>query len=127
MKAVLALVHQPPTRRIFKILFVGLAVIGLIAALMPTAGVGVTHADKALHAAALFCFALLLDLASLRRFWQWKVPVLLAYGALIEVAQSFTPWRFFSGADFVADAAGILLYWLVWKHFLQDMIPHPNG
>lgn len=36
---------------------------------------------------------------------------LLAYGALIEVMQSFTPTRFAEWLDLLADCVGILLGW----------------
>ncbi|MCZ4315471.1 VanZ family protein [Comamonadaceae bacterium G21597-S1] len=36
---------------------------------------------------------------------------LLVYGALIEVLQSFTPYRFAEWNDLLADAMGLLLGW----------------
>ncbi|WP_093069949.1 VanZ family protein [Thiothrix caldifontis] len=118
--------NQPQTRLLMKFLFVTLALLGIVAALLPGSGEGLPHADKLLHAGALFGFALLLDLATTRSFWRWQVPILLSYGAFIEIAQAFTPWRSFSVADFVADATGILLYWLLWRLALQRIVPHAN-
>jgi hypothetical protein len=119
MKTVLTtlLTLQPQARRRLKFLFLCLAAIGLAVALLPMDGMGLefNNRDKLAHAGAFFGFAMLLDMATLRRFWYWKAPVLLAYGALIEVLQAFVPWRSFSLADLAADALGILLYWLVWR------------
>ena len=39
--------------------------------------------------------------------------LLLAYGALMEILQSFAPSRFMSLGDLVADVAGLSLGWLV--------------
>lgn len=119
--------QQPQTRLVLKFIFVGLALLGIVAALMPTSGVSFSHVDKVLHAGALFGFALLLDLATTRSFWRWQVPVLVFYGGLIEILQSLTPWRSFSVGDFAADVLGILLYWLLWRLALRKVIPHDNG
>jgi VanZ family protein len=60
-----------------------------------------------------FGVALLLDLATSRSpFWVWKGLPLLIYGGGIEVAQYFTEFRSFSLADWFADFAGILLYYI---------------
>ncbi len=122
------ILNQPQIIRILKFLFIGLALLGIGAALLPGVGSnGFPHADKLMHATALFGFAVLLDLASPRSFWRWKAPVLLGYGALIEVLQAFTSWRSASLADLAADATGILLYWVVWRLALQRIVPHPQG
>lgn len=110
-----------------KFLFISLALLGIVVALLPGGGEGFPYADKLMHAGALFGFAALLDLATPRSFWRWKFPVLLCYGAVIEVVQAFTTWRSASVADLVADAVGILLYWLVWRVALQRIVPHHNG
>ena len=122
------ILNQPQIIRILKFLFIGLALLGIGAALLPGVGSnGFPHADKLMHATALFGFAVLLDLASPRSFWRWKAPVLLGYGALIEVLQAFTSWRSASLADLAADATGILLYWILWRLALQRIVPHPQG
>ncbi len=122
------ILNQPQIIRILKFLFIGLALLGIGAALLPGVGSnGFPHADKLMHATALFGFSVLLDLASPRSFWRWKAPVLLGYGALIEVLQAFTSWRSASLADLAADATGILLYWILWRLALQRIVPHPQG
>jgi VanZ family protein len=65
--------------------------------------------DKLYHAAAFAAFTVWFGgLVELRRLW-WVALGLLGYGALIEVAQSFVPYRQADGFDLAADAAGILL------------------
>ncbi|OQX12533.1 MAG: VanZ family protein [Thiothrix lacustris] len=115
------------TRLLLKFLFVVLAGLGIVAALLPSGGQGLPYADKLMHAGALFGFALLLDVATTRSFWRWQVPILLCYGVFIEIVQSFTTWRSASLADIAADAAGIGLYWLLWRLMLQRIVPHDNG
>ncbi|MEB8432413.1 VanZ family protein [Cocleimonas sp. KMM 6892] len=69
--------------------------------------------DKLIHVIVFFGFALLMDLATSRSpFWLWKGLPLLIYGGGIEVAQYFTEFRSFSLADWFADFAGILLYYI---------------
>ena len=128
MQAILSrlTVIYPQTRAILRVLFVMLMVIGVVIALMPMDGVVIleNNRDKIAHALAFFAYAGLLDLATLRSFWRWQLPLLAGYGALIEVLQAFTPWRSFSGWDFLADTSGILLYWLLWRLVLHRFIRH---
>ncbi|WP_020394835.1 VanZ family protein [Thiolinea disciformis] len=105
-------------QRYLKILFVVLLLLGLVAALMPTEDLPKAN-DKMMHTFAFFGFAALLDMASNRNFLRFQVPILLGYGILIECLQYFTTWRSFSVADFVADALGVLLYWLLFRAILQ--------
>lgn len=112
---------QAVEQHYLKWLFIVLLLLGLVAALVPSHVVdpGFLVSDKLAHAVAFFGFAFLLDLATKRSFFGFQVPLLLAYGAGIEVLQSFTPWRLFSVADFAADALGILMYWLLFRAWLR--------
>ncbi|WP_428244360.1 VanZ family protein [Gynuella sp.] len=68
--------------------------------------------DKVNHLIAYFGLALLIDAAFPKRsFWGIKVLSLATFGILIEVAQSFFPYRTFSLADWGADLIGLLLYY----------------
>lgn len=119
---------RPYVRKWLKYLFIGLASIGLLVSLMPMSQkLGVNQIDKLMHATAFFGLALLLSLASLRNFWRWQAPVLLFYGALIEILQAFVPWRSFSFADLVADATGILLFWLLRNALLKGWALHAEA
>jgi VanZ family protein len=65
--------------------------------------------DKLYHAVAFALFAIWFGgLVQLRRLWVVAAG-LLAYGALVEVAQSFTSYRRADGFDLAADALGILV------------------
>jgi VanZ family protein len=81
-------------------------------------GVG---ADKWVHAAS---YAVVAGLAAATRGWGRRVPALVAvvvavaaFGAGVEVAQSFVPGRTASGADAVANAVGaavgVAAWWLI--------------
>lgn len=107
-------------RRLLMQLFLILLAVGLVLALIPSPDTGgIEVNDKLMHTTAFLAYAILLDMASSRDFWRFQVPILLGYGALIEVLQSFTPWRMFSLWDFAADALGILLYWLLFRMLLK--------
>ncbi|WP_298613215.1 VanZ family protein [uncultured Thiothrix sp.] len=107
-------------QRVLMQLFLLLLGIGLIFALIPTSDSGVFKInDKILHTSSFLAYAILLDMASNRDFWRFQVPLLLGYGALIEVLQFFTPWRSFSLLDFAADALGLVLYWLLFRWILK--------
>lgn len=64
--------------------------------------------DKAQHAFGFAVLAVLGVLAYPRRPVGWVLG-LLALGAGIEVAQSLTGWRYGDMADWVADAAGVVV------------------
>jgi VanZ family protein len=71
----------------------------------------VDNADKMLHAFTFFCLAALKDMAfPNRRHLFRKVLGLMAFGVLIEVIQSWLPWRSADITDFLADCTGITLY-----------------
>jgi len=94
---------------------------GLWVASLPTGiDVGIQSGDKILHSASFFLFAAWLDLCSQRSFWRFQMPILLAYGALVEIMQAFLPWRSFSMLDLAADLAGVVLYWLLSRLLLRQ-------
>lgn len=115
------------TRQWLKYAFVLLLAIGLVLALMPADYIetGIEYGDKIMHVLAFFGFAVLLDACTRLDFWRFQVPLLLVYGALVEVLQSFTSYRTFSLLDFVADAAGVLLYWLIFRMLIKPRIKVP--
>ncbi|WGZ91069.1 MAG: VanZ family protein [Candidatus Thiocaldithrix dubininis] len=117
------LAHKPQIQRPLRFMTWSLLALGLgIAALPHMPEMNVSHADKYMHMLAFFGFAFLLDISDTRSFWRYKVPILLGYGALIEIIQAFLPWRSFDPLDWVADASGVLLYWLVWYVVLRPLL-----
>lgn len=88
----------------------------------------INHFDKFVH---FFSFSILTVLC----FWAYPATskrkntrlhiqaiAICAFGMFIEIAQSFTPYRFFSWLDFLADSAGVLVIWLIYLRFVI-----PNG
>ena len=117
------LAHKPQIQRPLRLLTWALLALGLVVAAWPSMPeINVSHADKYMHMLAFFGFAFLLDISDTRSFWRYKVPILLGYGALIEIIQAFLPWRSFDPLDWVADASGVLLYWLVWYVVLRPLL-----
>jgi VanZ family protein len=77
------------------------------AAAMPGGG------DKLLHAVGFLLLGFLTDYSMPSApavYWRWQVPLLLLYGAVIELAQSFLPYRSADILDLVADAGGLIVY-----------------
>ena len=73
--------------------------------------VHVTNSDKVLHALAFCTLSLLVDCSFPRsRFGVTKIVMLIGYGILIEVVQSFLPYRSAEVADVLADTLGICVY-----------------
>jgi VanZ family protein len=67
--------------------------------------------DKLDHWLAFFTLSLLADrVAGARLFWVRTLPLLIAYGIGIEVAQYFTPDRHSEVLDVVADSIGAIIY-----------------
>jgi len=69
------------------------------------------NSDKELHFLAFCTLAVLLDFAFPKsRFGWFKILALIGYGILIEVVQSFFPYRSTELADVFADIVGIFAY-----------------
>ena len=87
-----------------------LAILVLALAPMPPSPRSVPNADKVQHAFAFF----VLWVMGARTGW-WRTlalaGMLLALGALIELAQGLTGYRDASWPDLAADAVGIALGW----------------
>jgi VanZ family protein len=97
--------------RAFRLLLAVALTVTAWQALTPAPAVEVPGSDKLLHAAAFFAFAFLADRGwPAARYWLPKALPLLAYGALIELAQSTTASRSAEWLDLAADGAGLLLY-----------------
>lgn len=92
--------------------FVGCVLAVLVLAVIPSPPrVFTTGWDKSNH---LLAFAVMAWLGC-QAFPRRVAIILLAYGALIEILQSFTPTRSAEWLDLLADCLGILLGWgLVW-------------
>jgi VanZ family protein len=80
--------------------------------------------DKILHFLVFFGFSLLLHLAQHQtpHFWYTNGLPLIAYGFLIEILQSFSLYRSFSILDGIADAIGVIAFWLILRKFMRDKL-----
>ena len=106
----------------FRVLLFTLLLLGLKVATMRLdyVAININMGDKIAHAIVFMGFVVIAELAYCHRnFWRWKGLPLLAYGAGIEVLQSFTPFRSFSTLDWVADLAGVLLGY-AFVRFIQS-------
>ena len=94
--------------RLLRSSFVAILVAVFIIALLPTTYEPkiVPWQDKVEHVLTFFTITLIGAAAWPQRFRAIAAGI-LAYGAAIEVAQSFTTWRTGDVNDWVADAAGV--------------------
>jgi VanZ family protein len=96
---------------IFRLAFI--AVLGLITYLAFTRHeypIVKDVSDKTNHIAAFYVLALLIDFSFPDEPLGSKISVLLGYGVLIEIVQSFLPNRTPSLLDLVADGVGVVAY-----------------
>lgn len=101
--------------RIWRVLLAGTLIAVLALSLLPVGpDVPTTGWDKANHLLAFSTLAVLVCLSYPARLTVF-LPALLFYGALIEVLQSLTAYRFAEWSDLLADALGILLGWGLWQ------------
>ena len=80
--------------------------------LLPEVAVGlnIPHIDKFIHFVVYFIFTLFgHKLAKSEQVFLYLCMGIVVFGGLMEVAQSFTPIRMMSGADFLANMLGVLL------------------
>jgi len=84
----------------------------------------IPNSDKIGHIIVFFVLSFLLfKAATIRR--RWQMLILLTYGIVVECVQAFIPYRSGSVDDVVADAAGILLFYLVTNvNYLWVKIKH---
>tara|TARA_B100000953_G_scaffold183396_1_gene150956 strand:+ start:39 stop:374 length:336 start_codon:yes stop_codon:yes gene_type:complete len=75
------------------------------------------HFDKLVHFGAFFVLFLLLDLAFKGTASFKALGVLILYGIAIESAQIFIPYRSGEMYDLLANASGLLVYFLFAPKF----------
>jgi hypothetical protein len=94
---------------------------------MPDPELAPPQSDKVVHLVA-FAFLFTWFAGLLSRQARFKIVLaLMAYGVAMEILQSFTPTRFMSAGDLVADALGLGLGWLIsirggdrWAEWLEN-------
>ncbi len=98
-------------KKYYKIAFFITVFAILVLALVPSTGGIDTGWDKANHFIAFFTLSLLLNRASSTTHARIRnVLSLVAFGALIEILQSFTSYRDPDYHDVIADSIGILVF-----------------
>lgn len=109
---------SPALRPVLRVAFPLALLVAFVIALRPAPDVepAFSHQDKVMH---FIAFAGLTLLGALG--WPARVSrivlLMLAYGLAMELAQSMTPYRQGDWADWLADAAGVLLAaWLAHRH-----------
>ena len=101
--------------RLWRPVLAGLLMVVLALSLLPLAPeVPSTGWDKTNHLLAFVTLAVVGCLAYPART-PATLLALLFYGAMIEILQSFTNYRYAEWADLLADALGILLGWGFWR------------
>ena len=81
--------------------------------------------DKILHSLTFLILAIISDHAFATTVFNWKKALwLMFYGVAIEVLQHYIPGREFSLLDMLADASGLLIYFILTKTIIQR-IPTP--
>lgn len=88
-------------------------------------GVNFQHADKVGHFLIFFSLALLLDYSFKLSIGQ-SLAILSAYGVLIEIMQSFLPYREASAGDILADILGVAIYLLLFRKLIQSKLHKPE-
>jgi VanZ family protein len=98
-----------------KIIFILLCILFFIFALIPINSLSsqVTVNGPLKHIAAFFLLTYLLGRAFPSLTTLQKIGLLLAYGASIEIAQAFIPYRTASLFDLLMDTVGIAVYFAV--------------
>lgn len=91
---------------------------GLVAilSLRPLGDSGIQHFDKLMHLLVYYIFAVFgyRMLSSKRHYWLLCLGI-IAYGGVLELAQSQFPGRVTSGYDMVANTLGVVIGALVVK------------
>lgn len=85
----------------------------------------IDHADKIVHFAAYFGLGAL-GLFAWPRHAPWVCLLLLAHGALVELAQSLTTYRQGDLWDWLADAAGVVAAFVFYRLFSRTQRRRPS-
>lgn len=97
-----------------QVVFALYALLVAFVSLRPASGPGIEPWDKVVHLLVYYIFAVF-GYRALRQGRGYLLLCLgiIAYGGLLEVAQSYSPGRFMSAYDMLANTLGVLLGALV--------------
>lgn len=106
---------------LFKIIFYVVIFIGCYMAFAPVeGGIQTKFNDKALHVLGFFVMAISAQLAHPKTSIIVLAVGLAFLGFAIELVQAYLPYRSFSMWDWAADVLGVLVYFILFGHFLKD-------
>lgn len=112
--------QRPPIRRLWLGAGVLALALGLVLALLPVGGpVLFAWSDKAIHFTGFAILAAWFIVALDARRAPAVAAALAAYGVLVELLQSLTPYRSADVFDVLSDAAGIGAGWLLASAVLR--------
>ena len=117
---ILALLSCQPLWRV--VLVISVLAVLYLATTSQSYPVPASSNDKANHFVAFLELTLLAFLAWPAARLLYVVPPMLLFGLLIELTQSFLPYREFSLWDVAADGAGIAAGILVWQWLLRPLL-----
>ncbi|MBV7315908.1 VanZ family protein [Shewanella sp. NIFS-20-20] len=102
-------------RILFKLaLLLSVLVISYLVFSRPSYSQAIPYLDKIGHLSSFFCLSLLTYLA-FKPKWSVLIVIMAGYALLIEIVQSYLPYRSAELADWIADMAGVgLFYLMLW-------------
>ncbi|MGL4474643.1 MAG: VanZ family protein [Shewanella sp.] len=111
-------------RIIFKFaLLLAVLVISYLVFSRPNYSPSVPHLDKIGHLSGFFCLSLLTYLA-FKPKWPILLMIMAGYALLIEIVQSYLPYRSAEFGDWIADMSGVVLFYLsLWLYQLFSPAP----
>lgn len=84
-------------------------------------GISFQHADKIAHFLIFFSLTLLLDL-SFKLSVSKNLLILSTYAVIIELLQSFLPYRTASLGDILADILGVIIYIFICRKLFRKYL-----
>ena len=95
---------------LYRLLFAGSIIGIMLLSIAPLSDLGVaSFNDKALHIIAFLYLAIISILSKFELDKIYLFILLISYGLLIEIAQTFLPYRYFEINDLLADLIGVTI------------------
>ena len=95
---------------LYRLLFAGSIIGIMLLSIAPLSDLGAaSFNDKALHIIAFLYLAIISILSKFELDKIYLFILLISYGLLIEIAQTFLPYRYFEINDLLADLIGVTI------------------
>ena len=106
-----------------RVIFVTYAIFIAVVSLLPMSGTNIGSSDKVFHVLMYGVFSVLgFRVTTESKQYLYLCIGIVAYGGLMEIAQSFMPGRMMSAYDFLANAVGVIIGALVAKRVFRAKI-----